>query len=101
MGMAANKCVMWRNGCRLFVQAKLERGTPEEYPVCYGTDAVAAKWSQGWRLCNARVGTSLDITACPWRNLMQGFAVMPVHDPNSKKEKRLPRNLFTFYLKRD
>ncbi len=82
MGMAANKCVMRRNGCRLFVQVKLERGTPEEYPVSYGTDAVAAKWSQGWRLCSARVGASLDITACPLWSLMQGSAVMPAHDPS-------------------
>ncbi|NJD04436.1 MAG: hypothetical protein FIA99_18005 [Ruminiclostridium sp.] len=40
--MTANRCVMWRNGCRLFVLAKLERGTPVEYPIYFGTDAEDA-----------------------------------------------------------
>ena len=40
--MTANEGILWRNGCRLFVRMKLERGTPKGYPIYCGTDAAVA-----------------------------------------------------------
>lgn len=66
VGMAANKCVMWRNGCRLFVLVKLERGTLKEYPECFGrTPKPLVAGATDGGMTSARVGVRQDITACP------------------------------------
>ena len=64
--MAANKCVMWRNGCRLFVLVKLERGAHKEYPDCFGrTPKPLVTGATDGGMTSARVGVRRDNYSLP------------------------------------
>ncbi|NJD01937.1 MAG: hypothetical protein FIA99_04930 [Ruminiclostridium sp.] len=51
--MAANRCVMWRNGCWLFVLAKLECG---RFSAARMLQTLVL--SHGWRMTSARINTT-------------------------------------------
>ncbi len=105
VGMAANKCIMWRNDCRLFVPSKLERGTRKEYPDCFGrTPKPLVAGAMDGGMTSARVGVRRNNYSLPMtqpdarirshaRPSPRNARPSPSHDHSSSRHANpLPRN---------